>query len=343
MTILELAAQSGLSPKWKASTGGGEFSCSCPICGGKDRFYIQPNKPMNKCNGFYSCRRCGITGDAIQFARQFLNLSFREAAKAVDAIIPEKSLSPVLKKFHAPQLTVLTNPPKQWIAKATDFFERAHKQLLPKADVIEYLKLRGLPIEAIQRYKFGWSTQDQFLSRTDWGLEEQLNDDDNPCKLWIPKGLVIPIRKPTGEIIRLKVRRPDWKDCDKLPKYVAISGSMNGLSIMGDTKHTTMIVVESELDAYAIDHVAHDFAFTVAVGSNIKNPDNLTNYHAKRVSTLLICHDTDEAGYKMLTKWRSLYQHAQGYPTPIGKDIGEAIQNGFNIREWLLRTKCDAI
>jgi len=102
---------------------------------------------------------------------------------------------------------------------------------------------------------------------------------------------------------------------------------------------TIMVVVESELDAYAIDYVAHDFVCAIAVGSNIKNPDNLTDRLAKNAKSLLICHDNDEAGQKMLIKWQRLYSHAIGYPTPLGKDIGEAVKQGFNIREWLLHAK----
>ena len=99
-----------------------------------------------------------------------------------------------------------------------------------------------------------------------------------------------------------------------------------------------MVVVESELDAYAVDLAVHDLVCTIAVGSNIKNPDNVTDRLAKNIKLLLICHDNDLAGAKMLMKWKNLYPHAIGYPTPIGKDIGEAIQNGFNIREWLSQT-----
>ena len=115
---------------------------------------------------------------------------------------------------------------------------------------------------------------------------------------------------------------------------------MNGLTILGSSKHNTMIVVESELDAFATNFVTHDFACVVAVGSNIKNPDNVTDYIAKKVKHVLICHDNDEAGRKMLTKWQRLYSHEQPYPTPIGKDIGEAIQQGLNIREWLQSIIC---
>src|ERR1700679_2238836 len=217
MTILELAHQTGIHPKWVASTAGGEYHSACPACGGTDRFYIQPHRPMSKCDGYYSCRQCGSSGDAIQFARQFLNLSFQEAAQAVNATT-QTIISPILNRAHAPHTVTLHEPPPQWIAQATDYITQAHKQILLQKNALDFLASRGLPIEAIQRYNIGWSVQDRFLPRHHWGLEEQHSADGNPRKLWLPKGIIIPIGKPTGQIIRLKIRRHDWKQGDTLPK-----------------------------------------------------------------------------------------------------------------------------
>jgi hypothetical protein len=124
-------------------------------------------------------------------------------------------------------------------------------------------------------------------------------------------------------------------DESKFSKYIALSGSMNGLNIIGNTINPVMVVVESELDAYAVDFACGDFAFAVAVGSNTKNPDNVTDYLAQK-KHLLICRDNDDAGKTMFYKWHKLYMHASDYPTPIGKDIGEAIQQDLDIRKWLL-------
>lgn len=338
MNILELAAHIGLEPKWKASTAGGEYHSSCPVCGGTDRFYMQPYKQMSKCKGFYSCRQCNTTGDAIQFARQFLNFSFHKAAQTVNATISEDTQYQILKQSYSPRLITLKEPPKKWTETATKYMEQAYTQLLHKKDTLEFLASRGITINIIHQYKFGWSPKDNFFLRSDWGLEEQQSINGKPRKLWIPKGLIIPINKPNEQIVRLKVRRSDWKNGDTLPKYIAISGSMNGLSLIGNQKHTTIVVVESELDAYALNCIVGDFIFVVAVGSNIKNPDNLTDYYAKNASNLLICHDNDTAGKKMFAKWCNLYFHAKALSTPVGKDIGEAIQKDFNIKEWLLQT-----
>jgi DNA primase len=229
----------------------------------------------------------------------------------------------------------LQTPPAIWTQRAKNFVDHSHEQLLQKTDTLAYLQNRGLPIDAVVSYKLGWSDKNEFLPREIWGLDEQLRPDGKQNLLWLPKGLVIPSREQSGSVVRLKIRRCDWKQDDKLPKYIAVSGSMNGLSLVG-SKKSTVIVVESELDAYALHYAIGDFACVVAVGSNIKNPDNVVDSLAKSAARLLICSDNDGAGQKMFTKWKRLYPHAKNYPTPIGKDIGEAIEQGLNIREWIL-------
>jgi DNA primase len=337
MTLIELTHQVGINPKWVSYTGGGEFHSSCPACGGSDRFYIQPNRQMSKCLGYYRCRKCGISGDSIQFAKEFLNYSFLEAVSAVDAILPEVGISKSKSQSYIFEPVELQYQSLLWIEKATKFVIDNHERLIGQDEVMSYLSTRGLPLDAIRRYKFGWLDKPQFLSRTDWGLEEQMGRNGKPRPLWIPSGLIIPIMGYNNNVIRLKVRRFDWHEGDKLPRYVSISGSMNGLSLIGNPQQPTLIIVESELDAYALAYAARFFVCVVAVGSNIKNTDTLVDSLAKKANHLLICHDNDDAGEKMFEKWKKLYRRSRAFPTPIGKDVGEALQNGFNIREWILQ------
>ena len=291
---------------------------------------------MTNCEGSYCCRRCGIYGDAIEFARQFMNLSFQDAAQTVEATIPDGSLFQKITTILPYQPKLLKKPPSLWISKATQYIENAHEQLLSNTETLDDIASRGLPVNVASQHKMGWAEKDLFISRSSWGLEEQSNQNGNPKTLWLPRGLTISTIQPNGQVVRIKVRRSNWQPNDKRPKYVIISGSMNGMMVLGNPKSKVMIVVESELDAYAIDYIAHDFAITVAVGSNIKNPDNITDYLAKNIEHLLICHDNDEGGEQMWLKWHKNYPHAQAFPTPVGKDIGEAIQKGFDIRKWLL-------
>lgn len=329
MILLELARECGVNPKWAASTGGGEYHSACPNCGGKDRFFIQPNKMMSKCMGSYCCRQCGKHGDAIQFGIDFLNLTFKDSAERVGVDLSSNEYMFKQKNTALPSHIVAPSP--LWIEKAGLFVNWAYQSILQQPDILKNLEQRGIPLEAVKQYKIGWCRQNFSRPAHEWGIQRE---NDKP--IWISKGIVIPTIENDGAIIRVKIRRHDYKEGDKLPKYVAISGSMNGLGIIGDTNNEIMIVVESELDAYALHHIAGDFVFIIAVGSNIKNPDNVTNYYAKNVPILLICHDNDDAGKNMLNKWKCLYPQAKGFPTPIGKDVGDAIMLGFDIKKWLL-------
>jgi DNA primase len=155
--------------------------------------------------------------------------------------------------------------------KASQFVD--HMKLLHKPGVLTYLANRGLSLDAVRQYKLGWNDRDIFLPRENWGLVKQVKQDGSLKKLWFPQGLVIPAIE-SKDVVRLKIRR-QFRKGDKLPRYVAVSGSMNGLTILGSSKQSAMIV------------------------------------------------------------WQRLYSHAQPYPTPIGNDIGEAIQKGFKIRKWI--------
>ena len=335
MSLLEIAQEVGLDPMKVACTQGGEYHSACPSCGGKDRFVLQPNKKMKNCYGGYWCRQCNIHGDVIQFCKEFLGLSFKEAVVYADADIPEQENKFLRKESHIMQPCLLNSPSEKWMQKALLLVEYAHAQIWTRSDVLKRLMRRGLPAEAIRKYKIGFWTDECFCDRIEWGLGEEMDANGNLRRIWLPEGIVIPIFDKNN-VVRLKIRRNKWKEGDDCAKYIAISGSMNGLSLIGDIRKLVMIVVESELDAYALHYVVGDFAFIVAVGSNIKNPDNVTDRLVKEKKDVLICHDNDAAGKKMLEKWVRLYPHVTACSTENGKDIGEAIEMGVNVRAWIL-------
>jgi len=337
MSLFDLAIEFGLEPKRVSSTNGGEYHSPCPTCGGKDRFFIQPYREMSNCSGYYSCRRCGIYGDSIQFCRDFLGLSFSEALQRLNVVIDRSNVQMYRKKDNVFDPTHIVSPSQKWIERMLSFVTMAHDKLKDREDILADLSKRGISESVIKKFKIGWNPQDYFPSRVYCGLDDELDENGKSKSVWLPKGIVVPTSEPNGDIIRVKIRRDDWQKGDSLPKYVAVSGSMNGLNIIGDTKHAMMIVVESELDAYAVYNKMEDFAFLVSVGSNIKNPDDFTHFLAQEKPNLLVCRDNDDAGKAMFNKWEKLYSHAQDCPVPIGKDVGEAIENGFNVRKFFLK------
>jgi DNA primase len=329
MKLLDLAREKGLNPKFAASTGGGEYHSACPSCAGTDRFVMQPNKQMKNCVGSYFCRQCGIHGDSIQFCLDFLEFTnFKDAVHHVGAEVPRKMPSFFVQKLKIYESATLNRPSAAWMQQAHIMVEEAHTTLLMQQDILETLCRRGLPVNAIQRYKIGWIPKHRTLVGKLWDLEKDI---------WCPAGLLVPTIDTDQCIIRLKIRRRDWHVDDTLAKYVAIPGSMSGLSIIGDKKHPIMIVIESEFDAYALHYAVGDSAVIIAVGGCTKNPDNVTHHYAQRVSMLLICHDNDAAGNHMFERWKKAYPHALAYPTPVGKDVGEAIQQGIDLRDWVLK------
>ena len=280
MILLELAHEVGLKPYKVSGTQGGEYKSACPRCGGTDRFFIQPNKQMKNCSGYYSCRQCRCSGDTIQFAMDFFGLDFKRAASRINIVMPEKKALFMFPKKQS-YITKISPIPDLWTSKANAFIEWAHQKIIQHPDILNVLHKRGLPLEAVYKYKIGWNPKDMWRNREEWGLEQK---DESDSKLWLPQGIVVPSLEKNGNVNRIKIRRSNWKTDDKYGKYIAIPGSMGGLSIIGDTNKELMIVIESELDAYATHFAVHDDAFIVAVGSNSKNPDNIVDFFGSGLS-----------------------------------------------------------
>lgn len=198
-------------------------------------------------------------------------------------------------------------------------------------DIIKTLTKRGIPKDAIADYGVGFLSSNTTFDRKDLELPTAL---DGKEKLWIPKGITIPTFD-NGKLIRLKVRRSDWRPGDFLSKYWEVSGGLKGLNLIGNKSRETIVVVESELDAYAVHWSLEGKVLVIAVGSNTKHPDSLTHSLVQNSSKLIILHDNDDAGRVMLSKWSGLYSKAIGCSVPIGKDIGESFESGYDVKTWL--------
>jgi DNA primase len=333
MNLLMMAEQKRLQYKRVASTQGGEYKSSCPNCGGDNRFFMQPNKPQKNCSGYYRCRKCGISGDTIQFAMNFLGMSFKEAQAYLGLSInyeTSKKTRPLFKKQIV--ASKIVSPSRIWKDRAIHFVERAHQSILSQPQALDWLNSRGISIETIKNKKIGWNNQEMFLNKSEWGI---MADDDKNTKLWLPQGIIIPTFDKDASVQRIKIRR--FKN-DSRGKYIIVSGSSSSLSIIGDRSLNTMIIVESELDAYALYQEINDLALVVAVGSNVKKPDNIVNFYAQD-RAIIVCPDNDNGGNVMQELWKKWYPNSTIYPTSFGKDIGEAIEQGLKIRPWILQHK----
>jgi hypothetical protein len=84
--ILDTAWRLGILARLKPE--GGERVGPCPVCGGRDRFSINPAKQL------WNCRGCGVGGDAYDLVRHLSGGSFRDAVRLVDGEPSTRRSSP---------------------------------------------------------------------------------------------------------------------------------------------------------------------------------------------------------------------------------------------------------
>jgi DNA primase len=385
INLLELSKEKKLRTKITSGVSESdnpEFCSECPACGGKDRFRMWPKKQNSKCIGSYWCRKCGIKGDSIQFCMDFLGKSYSEAFSLIGKIFDKSSR----KSFSQhPIETGTYYPSEKWINVMDGIVEKAEKGIRDKKEVLSFLKKRGIPGEAVKKYRLGWLENDIYFDRsqldltTRWvgkdaemfkdpklaGLLARAGRHNKPfigkdAQVLVSAGLVIPefhmykkeggVRKnPDGSreyvdtdtvlgTIKVKVRRKGRKSS----KYLNVVGSKKGPYILNEKFrgkreiNDIMTVVESELDAIAIDHALEGNVLSVAMEGSTRIPDRCVDGYAKEKRLIVIC-DNDERGVEMGEMWKDRYQHAELFfmHPQYGRDVGEGIENGFDIKTFL--------
>ena len=327
MSLLELTNELNISPKRTASTKGGEYHSSCPACGGKDRFIIWEQI------GRYFCRQCQKKGDAIQFCRDFMGMDYLSACSKLKIEAKTSFTNKILDK---PTFTPLPAelPSLTWRSKAKQFAQACSEALLNDKTATQKLMVeRDLSTQSIQQFCMGWNAFDQFLPLSEWDLSSPPSVQGQEKKLWLPRGIVIPAFHG-NELAKLKVRRSSWRQGDKLPKYIEVSGSIKSPSLYGQEK--VILILEAELDAILVQQVASDLCCCMAMGGATKRPDIYSHQLLKSSPLILFALDFDEAGKKAYQFWRSTYVQLRAWPIPKGKSPGDAIKLGVDIRQWIV-------
>jgi DNA primase len=331
--ILSLIQSDGHSFKRIASTGKGEYCGACPFCGGNDRFRIWPN---NK-GGRFWCRGCGKAGDSVQYIQETRGLSYVQALQYLGI---ERNHNDTARKkkinftFHPEEKEI---PPALWSAKAEKLLIWTQAQLWTPggAAALNILTGKGLKRETIRAAGIGVNTgergEDIYRNFVSWGLSPEYKENGNLRKLWIPKGIVIPLIDKG--IQRLRVRRDDPKDGQR---YIVVHGSTSTPLILGKER-SSFVIVESELDGWLCWQEAGALAGIIALGSASAKPNKTAHEILLNAKKILIALDYDEAGAKASYNfWPQTYRgKAIRWPTPAGKDASEAWQEGINIRAWV--------
>jgi len=138
-----------------------------------------------------------------------------------------------------------------------------------------------------------------------------------------------------GAPLRLRVRRSDEDAAAWGDKYMVVEGSAMPALLAGEDPRA-VVVVEAELDALAVAFAAGDLVTACAVLTNAGRPDAAAHALLSRALRILVALDFDEAGARGWSWWKATYPQARRWPVPEGKDPGDAVRLGCDLREWIL-------
>lgn len=341
---------------------GNGWNGPCPICGGtagkSDRFMVWPDRAeslgelcaKNHIVGIWSCRQCGESGDTIAYLTKCEGLSFKDALAELGIEgqkTPYKRKAAPVSEVASPawEPKAYDFPCQLWLDQAEKLVCKAEKAIQDNAPALKWLAARGITDEAVKKYRLGYikSENDKyqgcFRPRASFGLEAKLDQNGKKHdKLFIPRGIVIPTMGPQGEIINIRIRRHREDLKNNAPKYLELAGSCHGPMLLPSSLAKQLapyFITEAELDAILIHHTSCGVIGAIAVRTNRGKPDQRCHAALKEAVRISIALDYDEAGSAGCDFWAKTYASAQRWPTPQGKDPGDAFALGVNIREWL--------
>lgn len=362
MNILQMVEQKGITPKRVSNNKGGEYHSACPACGGENRFHVWPAQGDD---GSFWCRGCDKGGDAVAYLRIYEGMACSSAHATLGRVCTSatcskigrcrqgagggakrdegKTAAAVQPRGRDWSPSAAQSPENLWREHAEKLVLSAHEALLSSPDCLAYLAARGLPLEAVQKYRLGWLDKDNYRSREAWGLPTDLKANKKPKKLYLPMGIIIPFYVE-GQLHRLRIRR-DVVTGDEA-RYYWVPGSGNDVVVINPDARA-FVVVESDLDGLMVDHAAGDLVGSVPLGTCSAKPKELAAQILRKSLAILVALDfeprqnqqtgrMENPGGQAAKWWLSNFSQALRWPTPVAKDPGEAYQAGIDIRTWVM-------
>lgn len=308
-----------------------EYSGSCPACGGKDRFHIQPKGKKSDGRGAWTCHNCYLDrlgnpmwGDALDYVKHikgmehwaavsWLGLTMAGQPKEDDGAVaaPDASVAPTMEwQEHYTDLHL------SWIE---NFWSATFQK--PRA----WLYGRGFTDETLSYAAVGLNTETIFDET--WG--------------WIPRGVVIPWM--FDEVLwKLSIRRPDVDCTDDRGKYITLRGSSNlpyGVGLLSRSRSyppTPAQVVEGPLDVWAIRQTCGDLIVPVGTGTT-------QGRHLKWAMMLSYApvvlnsldNDANEAGERGGAYWQEVLGSRCVRWSPLLNDPAKMLEMGMDIPAWV--------
>jgi DNA primase len=305
----------------------------------------------------FRCHSCGKGGDGVTFYAEYHGVSAAEAARELggETTVPERPRRPEVTSEHRVE-EVVDSPSfldAAWQEAVDRIVTEAETELWKPAgrDALEWLRGRGLADWTIHKFRLGFVGQ---------GFEtdplEVISKDGEPQPIYVARGVVFPWVAPqawyqtTGKALEgsrwvgVNVRRL------KADVYEPITGQAKCLALRGSTRGygypwgellpsqsgPPALILEGETDALLahqeIGHIVH----CLTVGGSNQAPHPSALEALATCSTWLLGFDHDEAGVKAALKWRAMANgKARRVLLPNGKDVGDFVQSGGSLRDWI--------
>lgn len=283
---------------------GHSFVACCPFHQEKTpSFHVNPKKQ------FYHCFGCGVSGNAISFAMEYLHQSFTEAietlATRAGLEVPREKKSDTQRQVNLHQL----------LAYVALFYQKTLP--LGEQPALHYLKARGVEGDVIARYQLGYAppgwhilTQTKaFRAHQDalvaTGMLVQKEGQNTYYDRYRHR-LMFPIHDKKGRIIGFggralqKDEKPKYLNSPETPIFHK-NRELYGLYqvLQNHPRPEKIIVVEGYMDVIAL--AQHGILNAVATLGTATSP-----YHiqllAQYTSHIIFCFDGDHAGQQAAQK-----------------------------------------
>ncbi len=302
---------------------------------------------------WYRCYGCDERGDLCKLFSRLHNLNdsdgFVEFSK--------RFLGGVEKRGHGARGYAAPQPPKAaagpkftpgdpppcpdtWAARARKFADYAHEQLfLPaNAAALDYLLGRGLTEATIREFHLGWNPKDYFRPRQAWGMPAEKKPNGQWRHLRLARGWVIPTI--VGDTVwRLKIRQPNevLQANKEEAKYLQVPGGCQRTWVLRPERRV-FVLIETEFDALLTVQAAGDQVGAIPLGAASNRPDKEAYPLLREAALIINALDYDPAGGKNTWSWwvEHFPRNHERYPAPQGKDLGEYVAAGGDVRAWVL-------
>lgn len=266
-------------------------------------------------DGYRCFGRCDVSGDVLDWLREYRNLSFVDALRVLGQPVDTSG-----SLETRPPRSNVEPPLWKWQQSAAEIVALAEENLWSAVgeDALSYLIERGLRTDTIRKARLGYIPGDYREQKTLAGLEV-------PCGITIPWFTF-------DALWAVKVRRNYG-----IPKYLQIAGgNRNGLYGADCLPNKEVVIFcEGEFDALLTHQETGDHITAVTLGSAVNRLLPRWFPELAACPTILVAYDNDEAGRSGAKHLMHISPRFHTITVPAGKDITDFYLQGGDIGNWI--------